>query len=496
MSLYKKSEQQFNNYLEDTGEVGYVELVTPPLVYVDGLPGVRPGEVVLFESGQFGEVKSINNTLVEVVVFSKDTAKVGTRVVRTGSLLHVPVGMELLGHSVDPLGNSIYPQKPVPPISEKRITNNPAPGIEARKKITQPLITGVTVVDLMMPLGKGQRELIIGDRKIGKTNFILQTMLSQAKKGSICIYAGIGKKMIDIKKVESFVEKHSIRDKTVIMVSSASSSLGLMHLTPYSAMTLAEYYKDAGHDVLLVLDDLSTHAKFYREISLIARRFPGRNSYPGDIFYAHARLLERAGNFKHPNGEAAITCLPVAETVEGDISGYIQTNLMSITDGHIFFDKDLFTQGRRPAVNYFLSVTRVGRQTQNPLRWGINRELSSFLTLYEKTQSFVHFGAELNQGITTTLNMGEKIIWFFGQHMDRVLPLNLQIMLYTLIWLGIWSSDGKSKFISGLEKVIKSYLEEEGYKKNVDDLITSAKDFNDLLGKAAPKMDSLLGKAN
>ncbi|MFZ5425324.1 MAG: F0F1 ATP synthase subunit alpha [Patescibacteria group bacterium] len=496
MNTSKDLKNQFNTNLDTFNEVGYVEIVSHPIVYLEGLPKAKPSELILFESGEFGEVQSVNNNHVEVLVFSEIPLLVGTKASRTDKVLQIPVGDHLLGASINPLGHSIYPNKPLAKSENYRNINTSPTGIDTRVKIAQPLETGVSLVDLMIPLGKGQRELIIGDRKIGKTAFILQTILSQVNQGSLCIYAGIGKKQIDIKKVENFLEKQNIKDKTIIIASRASDSLGLIHITPYAAMTLAEYFRDKGQDVLLILDDLSTHAKFYREVSLIAKRFPGRNSYPGDIFYAHARLLERAGNFKHENGSVSITCLPVAETVEGDISGFIQTNLMSITDGHVFFDKDLFTQGRRPAINYFLSVTRVGRQTQTPLRWGINRELSSFLTLYEKTQSFVHFGAELNQGITTTLNMGDKLLAFFGQHMNRVLPLNLQITLYTLIWLGIWSADGKSKMRSDLERVIKAYEENSSYKQEVDALITSAKDFNDFLGKCAPKMDFLLGRSS
>ncbi len=485
----------FNEYLEKFGEIGYIEKVVPPIAYIRGLPSVTSKEVLYLESGELARVESLSEDFVEAIVFSDKAIPIGARGARSGSLLTVPVGEELLGFTINALGHSIYPDKPVPSHLERREINKEAPGIAARKKIKEPLETGVSVVDMLVPLGKGQRELVLGDRKTGKSNFLLQTMLSQAKKGSICIYAGIGKKKIDIKKVEEFLLKHDIAKTSIIVASSSSDPIGEIYITPYSAMAIAEYYKDMGKDVLLILDDLSTHAKFYREISLLGNKFPGRSSYPGDIFYTHAKLLERGGNFLVNGKEVSITCLPVAETVEGDISGYIQTNLMSITDGHIFFDKELFSQGRRPAVNYFLSVTRVGRQTQDGVRWGVSRELNSFLTLLEKTQGFVHFGAELNEGIAATIKTGEKIIAFFNQNMDRILDIQLQVFMYCLIWVGTWSGKDNTAMHTDLEKVYRAYTGEKSYADKVRDLVMTSADFNVLLGKISSLAQSLLDEA-
>ena len=364
-------------------------------------------------------------------------------------------------------------------------------GIEHREKITETFETGVSVVDLMVPLGKGQRELVLGDRKVGKTEFLLQTMLTQAKNGAVCIYAAIGKKKLDIKKAEDFVVKNHIQNSTVIMSSSSTDPLGIIYITPYAAMTLAEYFRDNGYNVFLILDDLFTHAKFYREISLVGKRFPGRNSYPGDIFYTHSRLLERAGNFKTVNGVKSITCFPVVETIESDISGYIQTNLMSITDGHIFFDINLFEQGRRPSINYFLSVTRVGRQTQTKLRWGINRELSSFLTLLEKTQRFIHFGAEVNEGVKSTLSMGDKVLTFFDQPMGKTIPLNVQMFSYSVIWTGVMGEMSSVDVFQFVSKVSKMYIENPQFRTMVDDMISQNEDFNTLLGKIGSQSKQL-----
>ena len=484
----------FKETLEKTGEVGFAEKVISPLVYVSGLPNVTVDETVIFENDVLGQVHSMDGDFVEILTFSEVPVRVGMEVTRTAKELEVVVGDFLLGHSINPLGRSLYESDPVPQEGEKRFMRNVAPGISTRKEIKRTLDTGVTVVDLLIPLGKGQRELVIGDRKIGKTNFLLQTMLSQARQGSVCIYAGIGRKKVDVRKVEKFFDDAKIRDKTIIISAAPSDSLGLIYITPYVAMTIAEYFKDKGQDVLLVLDDLTSHAKFYREFSLLAHRFPGRGSYPGDIFYTHAKLLERAGNFVSANeaGEVAITCLPVAETVEADITGYIQTNLMSITDGHIFFDKDIFVQGRRPAVNYFLSVTRVGRQTQSKVRWGANRELNNFLSLFERTQGFVHFGAELSEGIKATIDMGVKIHRFFEQRMSMVLSLNVQIMLFCLIWIGTWKEKNEHTMQDDLARLVDKYDKDDQFKKKIDEMVIGAGDFNDLLGRVNADASEIL----
>lgn len=477
--------EEFEKCLNEIGEVGYVDKITPPIVYARGLPNIRNNEVVYFESGEMGMVFSINRDSVEILVFSKDGVKMGTRISRSGGPLKVPVGNSYLGKAVNPLGKSIHAGVVIQDISEYRSVEEVPAGIEKRKKINKPLETGVSVVDLMVPLGLGQRELVLGDRKTGKSEFLMQVLLSQVRNGSICIYTCVGKRKSDVKRLEEFVDRNNLRDNTCIIVTSSTDPTALIMLTPYYALTLAEYFRDMGKDVLVIIDDLSTHAKYYREMSLVGKRFPGRESYPGDIFYAHSRLLERAGNFDVNGKDVSITCLPVAETIESDISGYIQTNLMSITDGHIYFDKDLFEQGRRPSVNYFLSVTRVGRQTQTKLRWGVNRELSSFLTLLEKTQRFIHFGAEVNEGIKATMSMGFKLLGFFDQPMGQVVPVNMQILLYCLIWVGSLTGDNSSSLRYAVDKSINLYHKDADFKSMVDELVAKTDDFNVLLGKVS-----------
>lgn len=477
------TQEDFNRFLDQTNEVGYVESLNYPITKVRGLPTVKPREVVLFESGVMGQTMSMDENAVDIVLLSHNQPSIGERVCKTNCQLEIGVGAYLLGHTVDPLGENMYKELEefVP---EKYLPIDPKPaGIEKRVKINQYLETGVSVVDMLVPLGKGQRELVIGDRKTGKTDFVLQAMLNQAKQGTLCVYAGIGKNALDIKKIEKFIATNQIDNRCIIVASYSSDPSAIVYLTPYSAMTMAEYFMETGNDVLLILDDLTDHAKYYREMSLIAKRFPGRASYPADIFYTHSRLLERSGYFKTEKGIHALTCLPIAETVEGDITGYIQTNLMSITDGHIFFDKELFLQGRRPAVNYFLSVTRVGRQTQTKLKWSVGRELSNFLSLLEKTQNFVHFGAEISEGIKSTLLMGEKIInSFFNQASGEVLNTNLQIFIFTLIWSQVFKEQDPQGIAKQISNIVTGYNTNSDYKKRVDTIIESAVDFNALLG--------------
>jgi len=314
---------------------------------------------------------------------------------------------------------------------------------------------------------------VIGDRKTGKTEFLLQTVFSQAIKGTICVYAVIGQKQVDIRKRQEFLENKKIKDNCILVASSSSDPSGLIYLTPYTAMTVAEFFRDQGMDVLLILDDMTTHARYYREISLLARRFPGRDSYPGDIFYAHARLIERAGNYK----KGSITCLPVAESVLGDLSGYVQTNLMSMTDGHIFFDIELYNQGKRPAVNPELSVTRVGHQAQTSVQRDLSRELMSFLVNHERMQQFMHFGAEAGETVKSVLRMGSKIDAFFSQTQSEIIPININILILAGIWVGIWNEVEPDELKKDMEQVVLSYQTDPNYKSQVDQYISSFETF-------------------
>jgi F-type H+-transporting ATPase subunit alpha len=429
---------------------------------------------------------------VEVLVLSKKLIVVGARVTRTGQKLAVEVGEWILGKTVDVMGRQIQGSDTVRTDNVLKSVDVTPRGIVGRRKITRQLVTGVIMVDMMIPVGHGQRELVMGDRKTGKSYLLWQVILSQAKLGSVCIYAAVGKKRTEIAKAADFFLEHKVADNTVVVATSSEDSAGEIYLCPYTAMSIAEYFRDLGRDVLLVLDDMSTHAKFYRELSLLSRKFPGRDSYPGDIFHVHSKLLERGGNFEVKKtdgqmGEAAITCLPVVETVQGDVTGYIQTNLMSMTDGHVYFDSDLFFKGRRPAINPFISVTRVGHQTQSKLGRDIGRILFDLLNNYEKTQGFLRFGAELGENSRQILAMGDKVLQFFDQPAYSVVPLSVGGVMLALLLSGIW--DGK-----GLEKVLAAYGSDEAFKKQIDSFYGSCEKMSGLIEEVRKNAPSIMNK--
>jgi len=430
----------FNQQLKKVGEYGVVYKVNHPIVFIEGLPKAKTREVILFENGEKGEVFTINRGKVEVRVFSSVPIKVGTKVTRMDKLLSVPVGKELLGRMINPLGDPFDETETFVPPKEERDLNPRPIGIAGRQKIATPMATGIALVDLLVPLGRGQRELVIGDRKTGKTSLLLTAIKKQVFEGVIAIYAAIAKKKSDIKRMHKFFTDEKLISQMVIVATSSYDSPSLIFETPYAAMTIAEYFRDQGMHTLVILDDLSTHAKIYRELSLLARRFPGRDSYPGDIFYAHSSLLERAGNYKHPalkDTGVSITCLPVVEIIEGDLAGYISTNLMGITDGHIFLDSNIYYQGMRPAVSIPLSVTRVGRQTLTKLSREVNKKLTTFLARYDKLQNLSHFGQELTSEVKKDLQIGDMIYVFFKQPYQQIVPTTVQLIIISMILQGL-----------------------------------------------------------
>jgi F-type H+-transporting ATPase subunit alpha len=488
---------QFKDYLNKTKEIGYVEKVSSSIIYVRGLPEVRTAELVIFETGQIGQVYSLTTDYVEVLLLTKGIVAIGTKVARTNETLKIGVGDYLLGKTLNPLAQPIDGKDITEKPSEYRLVDINPPGINLRKNIDKPFETGVTIVDLVTPLGKGQRELVIGDRKTNKTQFLLQVLYSQAIKGTVCIYTAIAKRKLDIIMIKNFLANSSINQNTILLASSPDEVPGLIFLTPYTAITIAEHFRDQGRDVLIILDDMTAHAKYYREISLLAERFPGRSSYPGDIFYIHAKIMERAGNFilreketasaKNQDNkgdnlrEVSITCLPVAEMVMGDFSGYIQTNLMAMTDGHIYFDREYFNQGRRPAVNPFLSVTRVGRQAQTELLKDLSRVLTSFLVHHEKLRQFMHFGAELSEETRRNLDLGDKILTLFEQPSNVFVPLNLSLVLFSCIWAGIWKEKDLVDLKNEIKKFSAKYMSDKSFKDRIDALIAQSNNFVNLI---------------
>lgn len=487
--------KSYQYYLKRIGEYGNVSEVHYPIATLVGLPHVKPQEIVIFEDGKLGEVFSLDNNESQILLFSKDPVKTGAQATRTDSAISIPVGNNLLGKIINPLGSSFLDESEIEGLNETIDLDQSVKTIAERKRIKRPFLTGISLVDLLLPLGKGQRELVIGDRKTGKSSFLLTIVKNQILQGALIIYAAIGKKKSDIKKLQEFFVREKIINSTVFVASDPFDSPSLIYTTPYTAMSIAEYFRDQGRDVVVILDDLSTHAKFYREVALLGGRFPGRDSYPGDIFYIHARILERGGNFIHKTkGEVSITVIPVAETVEGDLTGYVATNIMGMTDGHIFFDSDLYYKGRRPAINVSLSVTRVGRQTQTPLKLEINHEITAFLAQYEKIQTFSHFGAELSDKIKTILKTGQKLQALFDQHYTLIVPEGVQIIMLSLIWLHALNDLDDEALAELRKKLTDIYLDEN--KNKMFREIMNSENFHDLLLKVSKKKQELLSLIN
>lgn len=471
----------YKKYLEKSSEIGKVESVVGSIVYVSGLPGVRLSEMVEFETGQLGMVVSLKPGEVEVLMLSEVVPWVGIGVARTGSGISVTVGEELLGQAIDAVGKSLEDGVAIKNLSEQRLIDAEPLPIYARKKITKQMETGIMIVDLLIPIGRGQRELVLGDRKTGKSLLTVKAAVAQSKLGNVCVYATIGKKKAEIKRIHEYFKKAKVMKNIVLVGSSSQDCPGEIYLTPYTAMAIAEYFRDKGRDVVVVLDDLSTHAKFYREISLLGRRFPGRDSYPGNIFYTHSKLLERAGNFM----QAAITCLPVVETTQGDLTGYIQTNLMSMTDGHVYFDADLFAAGRRPAINPFVSVTRVGHQTQSKLVREISQMTIEALADYDKTQAFVRFGAELSDNSRQILALGERLLKFFDQPADLIVPVNIQIVMWAMLWQGLGNE-------IKIEKVCEKYAIDTAFRTQINNLLINSDGTKSLFSNLSTVSEKLL----
>lgn len=452
--------KNFADYLKENGEVGYVESIIHSVFYINGLPGAKLHELVLAETGQVGMVQGILPDLVEVMLFQGEGLTHNTKVVRTDETFEMPVSDKFLGRIISPLGVPIDDQGPITVQNTKYPIDPKAAGINARSKVNIPMETGVIAVDMQVPIGKGQRELILGDQKTGKTTFALQAIANQVNSGSICVYVSIGKKKSDLKFVAKTLSDLKVLKNTVVVSASASDPAPLIYIAPFSGLSIAEFFRDRGREVLVVFDDLTTHAKFYRETSLISRRTPGRQSYPGDIFHLHARLVERAGNFKMQNGKVVpITLLPIAETLEGDLAGYIQTNLMAMTDGHVFFDIAEAKKGRHPAVSFTLSVSRVGNQTKTPLERELSNLITEKLTAYRKAEEVSRFGVELTNQTLLALDQGEKLLTLFDQESQIIVPKELQIVYLGLFFSGAWNKKNTREVRVEKIRLLGEYLQ-------------------------------------
>lgn len=456
----------FEYVAKHIGEVGKVVAVAKGLVWSTDLAGATIGEAVTFENGAHGMVMMLSEERVMIAVLSRENIRVGTKVGRTGEKMKVTVGEGMLGRTVTSLGYSTYEDKMPSVITESRIIDVPAVELVKRRTIKQTLATGVMSVDLLMPLGKGQRELVIGDRKTGKSFFVKQTILTQAKAGNICVIAVIGKPKSEVWAYENFLREQGIDEQCVMVAEDAQASSGEVFLAPFTAMAIAEYFRDQGKDVVVILDDLSRHAQYYREMALLSGSFPGREAYPGDIFFVHAHLLERAGCFDVDGRVVTISCLPIVETVEGDLTGYLQTNLMSMTDGHLFFDINLYQNGIRPAINTRLSVTRVGRQTQGELLRQVERKILDVLHRASELSRFARFGAELSEEANVMMRLAKDLQQVMQQ--DKLTTMSTSEQLYRVarVWNGA-GEVGEGKLPKGIEKLDQA--------KNWDELLAKVK---------------------
>ncbi len=428
VSMIKNEIQDFEVKLE-VAEGGSVISIHDGIINVYGLENVMYGELVEFETGVKGIVQNINSDRVGVVLLGSDHGLAeGSKVVRTGKRAGVPVGEELIGRVVDALGSPIDGNGPIKEADFYPVEQEAA-GVCIRKSVTQPLETGILAIDSMFPIGRGQRELIIGDRQTGKTSIAVDTMINQKGKDMICIYVAIGQKASTVAKVVGNLKKYGAMDYTIVVAALASDLAALQWIAPYSGTAIAEYFMKQGKDVLIVYDDLSKHAVAYRAMSLLLERSPGREAFPGDVFYLHSRLLERSSRLDDEHGGGSITALPIIETQAGDVSAYIPTNVISITDGQIFLETQLFNSGMRPAVNVGLSVSRVGGAAQTKAMKKVSGTLRMDLAQYREMGVFTQFSSDLDKATKDLLDFGDRLMQLLKQPLCEPLKMHEEVIV-------------------------------------------------------------------
>ncbi|WP_019907459.1 F0F1 ATP synthase subunit alpha [Thermoanaerobacter indiensis] len=432
-SVIEEKIKNFDFNLE-TQEIGHVIQSGDGIARIYGLDNAIYGEMVEFESGVVGMVLNLEEDTVGVVgLGDPEKVKEGDIVKRTGRIMEVPVGKEMLGRVVNPLGEPIDGKGPIN-YETKRPIEYPAPPIVRRKSVDTPLQTGILAIDSMIPIGRGQRELIIGDRQTGKTAIAIDTIINQKDKGVYCIYVAIGQKASTVAGIVNMLEKYGAMEYTTVVASTASDSAALQYIAPYAGCAMGEHFMYQGKDVLVVYDDLSKHAIAYRTISLLLRRPPGREAYPGDVFYLHSRLLERSARLADEYGGGSLTALPIVETLAGDISAYIPTNVISITDGQIYLESELFYSGIRPAINVGLSVSRVGGAAQIKAMKKVAGRLRLELSQYRELQVFARFGSDLDKATLEVLRQGERIVEITKQPQYQPMPVEDQVIaIYTVM---------------------------------------------------------------
>ena len=469
--------------------IGTVIQVGDTIARIHGLDDVMVGELVQFSENVMGMVLNLEEESVGVVIFGTDNPdkdiKEGDIVKRTGKIVEVPVGPELVGRVVNALGKPIDGKGPLNATKFRPIESK-APNVVERQPVTESLETGIKAIDALTPIGRGQRELIIADRQTGKTAITIDTIINQKGKGVYCIYVAIGQKLSSVVAISETLKKYGAMDYTTIVSASSRASASLQYLAPYSACAIGEEQLYSGKHVLIIYDDLTKHAQAYRQLSLLLRRPPGREAYPGDVFYLHSRLLERAAKLNNELGAGSLTAIPIIETQAGDITSYIPTNVISITDGQIYLENDLFYAGVRPAINVGLSVSRVGGKAQVKAMRQVAAKLRLDLAQYRELVTFTQFGTELDKSTQAQLTRGERVVEILKQDQYNPLPISKQVMIIYCATRG-FLDELPVKSIKKFEAEFLRYMDS----KNPDVVkeIESKKEFSDALTK---KMDTLI----
>ena len=475
LSILQASVEDFELEAKDN-EVGIVNYVGDGIANVDGIDHAFYGEIVIFDCGVKGMVQDVRRDEIGVILFGRDTEiKEGSRVVRTGKMAGLPTGEAFCGRIVDALGAPLDGKGDID-ADDFRPVETPAPGIVDRKSVTVPMETGILAIDSMFPIGRGQRELIIGDRQTGKTSIATDTILNQKGKGVICVYVAIGQKASTIAKLVNTLREHDAMSYTIVVSATASDPAPLQYLAPYSGTALAEYFMYRGKDVLIIYDDLSKHAVAYRAISLLLERSPGREAYPGDVFYLHSRLLERSARLTPEAGGGSITALPIIETQAGDLSAYIPTNVISITDGQIFLESELFFSGQRPAVNVGLSVSRVGGAAQTKAMKKAAGSIRIDLAQYREMEVFTQFSSDLDEATKAQLAHGRALMNLLKQPLNHPLSMAAQVILLVSANAHVFS-DLEEKQIKRFRDDLLSFF--AGEHSEIISAIESSKDLSD-----------------
>ena len=452
--------EQIKNYAHklEESETGVVIIVGDGIAKVSGLDNCMAGELVEFPNGSYGMAQNLEEETVSVVILGTDQGiREGDTVKRTGRVVSVPVGEGLIGRVVNALGEPIDGKGPIA-ASEYRPIEMPAPGIIDREPVNVPLQTGIKAIDSMIPIGRGQRELIIGDRQTGKTTIATDTILNQKGKDVICIYVAIGQKRSTVAQIVNGLTLGGAMDYTIVVSATASELAPMQYIAPYAGCSMGEYFMNQGKDVLVVYDDLSKHAVAYRAISLLIRRPPGREAYPGDVFYLHSRLLERAAHLSKANGGGSLTALPIIETQAGDVSAYIPTNVISITDGQIYLESELFNAGIMPAVNPGISVSRVGGDAQIKAMKKVSGSLKLLYSQYRELQSFAQFGSDLDADTKARLAQGERIVAVLKQKNGEPVEVAQQVCILYAVTHGFLKDIAVDQ-IPEFELRLQSYME-------------------------------------